>query len=88
MAREYCRPGCGQCLNACPVGLPIDDILRYAMYYDGYRSEQVAIAKYARLPAAVRGEACLSCAAPCQGACPFDLPIRAKVVRAQRSLRA
>lgn len=88
VAREYCRPGCGQCLSACPAGLPIDDILRYAMYHDAYDSALVARAKYARLPERVRGADCVSCAAPCQGACPFDLPIRAKVVRANQLLSA
>ncbi len=88
VAREYCRPACGQCLPACPAGLPIDDILRYAMYYDGYGSARVARAKYARLPERVRGADCLTCAAPCQGACPFELPIRAKVARARQLLSA
>ncbi|MBI5506906.1 MAG: aldo/keto reductase [Deltaproteobacteria bacterium] len=88
VAREYCRPGCGQCLDACPAGLPIDDILRYAMYHDGYGSTRVARAKYARLPQRVRGTDCLTCAAPCQGACPFELPIRTKIVRAHQLLSA
>lgn len=88
VAREYCRPGCGQCLAACPAGVPVDDILRYAMYYDGYASYEVARAKYARLPVSSRARDCASCSAPCQVACPFELPVHAKVVRAHRLLSA
>src|SRR5207253_6717128 len=25
IARDYCRPGCGECLDACPYGVPVDD---------------------------------------------------------------
>ena len=25
---EYCTPGCGDCLDACPASIPIDDVLR------------------------------------------------------------
>ena len=31
IAHEYCRPGCGQCLDHCPNDVPVDDVLRYGM---------------------------------------------------------
>ncbi|MFQ5352367.1 MAG: aldo/keto reductase, partial [Candidatus Binatia bacterium] len=48
---EYCRPGCGECLDACPAELPIDDILRYVMYFDSYGAEREAIVGYSRMVA-------------------------------------
>lgn len=86
VARQYCRPGCGECLDACPAGLPIDDVLRYSMYYEGYGSERVAMAKYQRLDASRQASVCADCSAPCQGACPFDLPIRDRMQKAHRLL--
>lgn len=86
VARQYCRPGCGECLEACPAGLPIDDVLRYSMYYEGYGSERVAMAKYQRLDASRQASVCADCSAPCQGACPFELPIRDRMQKAHRLL--
>ena len=96
---DYCRPGCGQCLSSCPHGVPVDDVLRYTMYYDSYGDERTAMRDYARLERAAgdarrRGlnkpstaEACLGCPAPCQQACPYKLPIREKLVRAHGLLK-
>jgi predicted aldo/keto reductase-like oxidoreductase len=90
VTHQYCRPGCGECLDACPAGLPIDDVLRYAMYYEGYGSERIAMARYARLARRVPGvagaEACAGCSAPCQSACPFGIPVRERMVHADRLL--
>lgn len=86
VAKAYCRPGCGSCLDACPEGLPIPDVLRYAMYYETYGAERSAMAKYARLGADRTASACAGCAAPCQSACPFDLPVGERMSRAHRLL--
>ena len=84
---DYCRPHCGQCLGACPNGLPIDTVLRYDMYYADYRREAIAREKYAKLVAAkLDAGACAACPAPCAGTCPYELPIRAKMVRAHERL--
>ena len=53
-----------------------------------YGREDFAREKYARLATARNASACLDCPAPCAGACPFELPIRAKMVRAHERLRA
>ncbi len=85
---DYCRPHCGACLDRCPNGLPIDTVLRYDMYFADYGRETAAREKYAKLGASRDASACLGCPAPCAGACPFELPIRAKMVRAHERLRA
>ena len=82
---EYCRPGCGACLDQCPSDVPIDDVLRHEMYARNYRRERIAMEEYARLT--INGSACLDCAAPCERSCPFDLPIRQRLLEADRQLR-
>ena len=42
ITREYCRPGCGACLDNCPYDVPVDDIFRYAMYSENYRQPRSA----------------------------------------------
>jgi uncharacterized protein len=79
IARDYCRPGCGACLDHCPYGVPVDDVFRYAMYFENYGQQQDARQKYARLSAEHNASRCAGCAAPCQAACPFDIPIGEKL---------
>lgn len=86
VANDYCRPGCGDCLDACPYGVPVNDIMRYAMYFESYGQEKEAMRKYAKLDAAVRADHCAGCAAPCEAKCDFGLPIRDKLMRAHRML--
>jgi predicted aldo/keto reductase-like oxidoreductase len=81
IARNYCRPGCGECLDACPYDVPVNDIFRYAMYFENYGLEKEALRKYARIASEHNASQCLSCAAPCEAACPFDIPVRAKMNR-------
>jgi predicted aldo/keto reductase-like oxidoreductase len=50
IAHEYCRPGCGQCLEHCPNDVPVDDVLRYGMYAEGLRLGVQAREQYAALP--------------------------------------
>ena len=88
VTKQYCRPGCGECLGACPVGLPVNDVLRYSMYYESYGSERVAMAKYAGLAEGRQAGACADCSAPCQAACPFEIPIRKQMTKAHRLLSA
>jgi len=89
VSAEYCRPGCGECLDDCPHDVAVDDVLRYAMYYDTYGQQREATRLYERM-AAQRGhgtEVCLACSAPCERACPQGIAIRNKLVRADRLLR-
>jgi predicted aldo/keto reductase-like oxidoreductase len=80
VTRNYCRPGCGACLDHCPAGVPIDDVFRFAMYFENYGLQRDAMEQYARIPAALNASQCATCPAPCQTHCPFELPIRQKMM--------
>lgn len=81
IAQDYCRPGCGECLPSCPYEVPVNDIFRYAMYYENYGQQRLAMEAYSTLPASNNASQCLSCSAPCQQACPFGIPIKEKMLR-------
>ncbi len=83
----YCRPGCGDCLDSCPYEVPIDDILRYQMYARSYGQEKIAMTDYARVDEERNAAQCASCAAPCESACPYDIPIRDRLTQAHRELK-
>jgi hypothetical protein len=82
---EYCRPGCGDCLDHCPHEIPVDDVLRYQMYARNYGRERQAMQQYARLQ--IDGSECTYCPAPCETASPFGLPIRKRLLASERQLR-
>lgn len=82
----YCRPGCGACLDACPHGVAIDDVLRAEMYATRYGDADAGRKLYTSI-----GEAasrCLDCNAPCAGTCPFGLDVPAQTQAAHRMLSA
>ena len=68
-----CRPHCGACLGACPEGVPIHDVLRHRMYFEGFGAQKEAMRLYGEL--AVDASVCGDCAAPCANACPVGIPI-------------
>jgi predicted aldo/keto reductase-like oxidoreductase len=71
---SHCRHGCGDCLSACPRGVPIDEVLRARMYAVDYGNAPLARDEYARLGAAA--SPCLTCSAqPCADACAHGIPI-------------
>jgi len=82
----HCRPGCGACLASCPRKLPINDILRYQMYFEDYGEEKHAMAKYAALPPVSRASACAGCEAPCLGACPYGVAVAERMRLAHEQL--
>jgi predicted aldo/keto reductase-like oxidoreductase len=86
IAHDYCRLGCGDCLDACPSGVPVNDVMRYATYAENYGREREAMRLYARLDPPHRADQCASCSAPCEGHCRFQLPIRDKLARAHTML--
>jgi len=42
---------------------------------------------YAHLPVTRNASRCIDCQAPCQPACPFEIPIKEKLLQADRLLR-
>ncbi|HXG21566.1 MAG TPA: aldo/keto reductase [Methylomirabilota bacterium] len=87
VANTYCRPGCGACLSSCPSDVPINDVLRYTMYYENYGQQRLGMEKYARLAQVRNASQCIGCTAPCEQACPFQIPIKEQLQRADRLLR-
>jgi len=82
---DYCQPHCGRCLDACEYALPINDILRYRMYFKDYGWEKEGMRRYAKLEQ--NASHCASCSAPCAGKCPIGVPIREKMMDADSVLR-
>ena len=82
---SQCRYGCGLCLEACPEGVPIDEVLRTRMYGEDYGDRPLARGDYAALG---RGaEACVSCAhQACRGACPYGIDIPELTAESHRKL--
>ncbi len=70
---RHCRPHCGACLGSCPEGVPIDDVLRYRMYFEDFGAEKEAMRLYAKLES--DASVCRGCPAPCLSACPDGIPI-------------
>lgn len=71
---EYCRTGCGECLDTCPSKVNIASILRYQMYFEDYGMEKRALEAYASLKQ--KADVCNTCTtASCEKACPYNLPV-------------
>lgn len=73
---SHCRAHCGVCLDTCPEGLPIHDVLRHRMYFEHFGAQKEGMRLYGALPR--NASVCSSCAAPCTNACPdgVDIPGR------------
>jgi predicted aldo/keto reductase-like oxidoreductase len=73
VARTYCQPHCGECLDACPERLAVNDVLRYRMYFEDYGDQKEALRLYSKLEK--NAAVCTGCSAPCLGSCPVGIPI-------------
>lgn len=73
----FCQ-GCGRCLEQCPAGLPIPDLMRAYMYAYGYR--QPALAQSLLDSLALPPGACEGCSV-CAVECPNRWDIAEKVRR-------
>jgi uncharacterized protein len=82
---DYCQPHCGRCLDSCEYTLPINDVLRYRMYFKDYGWEKEGMRHYAKLER--NASVCAACRAPCAGSCPIGVPIREKMMDAHRLLQ-
>ncbi|MCP5039541.1 MAG: aldo/keto reductase [bacterium] len=86
LTREsHCRPHCGVCLDRCPEGVPIHDVLRHRMYYEDYGAQKEAIRGYAALPR--QADACGNCLAPCANGCAYGIDIPERMRGAHDLLR-
>lgn len=83
---HYCRPGCSYCLESCPHHLPINDILRYKLYFENYGNEKYAMSMYSKLPPSRRATLCQSCSGICESSCPFHVRIRSKMLESHSEL--
>lgn len=83
-AGDYCQPHCGVCLDSCAYQLPINDVLRYRMYFKDYGWQKEGMRLYAKLD--TNAGACIGCAAPCAHTCPIGVPIQEKMLDAHRLL--
>ena len=84
IAGSYCAPHCGACLDSCPEGLAINDVLRHRMYFEDYGWEKEGMRQYARLER--NASVCASCSAPCLGSCPIGVRIQERMVGAHELL--
>lgn len=85
---HYCRVSCRECLASCPHGVAVNEILRYAMYFENYGMEKGAVELYGSLDPAKKPMACVSCDGPCEAACPHGLAVRNRLVFAHSILSA
>lgn len=85
IAGTHCFVHCGSCLDSCPVSLPINDVLRYRMYFEDYGDQKQAMQLYAKLDR--QADACATCSAPCIGTCPSGIDIKARMTGAHNMLR-
>jgi predicted aldo/keto reductase-like oxidoreductase len=84
IAGTHCFAHCGACLDTCPNGVAINDVLRHRMYFEDYGDQKQAMQLYAKLDP--QADACITCTAPCAGACPEGVPIRERLIGAHEKL--
>ena len=82
----YCRVSCRECLSACPYGVAVNNVLRYAMYFEHYGMERHALRQYGELAAGQQAERCGDCAGHCRNSCPFGLKIQERLTISHRLL--
>jgi predicted aldo/keto reductase-like oxidoreductase len=85
LGSRYCRHGCDACTGACPVGLEVSTIMRYAYYFEHQSRERDAMVRYRELEGHDASH-CLGCDAPCSQACPYGLDVQANLLEAHARL--
>jgi predicted aldo/keto reductase-like oxidoreductase len=99
--RIECRYGCADCVDACPLRVPIADVLRVRMYAEDYGDVELARSTYATLslsdavvaarPIPVDGVAavCMHCThQACRSSCGYGLDVADLTVRAHLAVLA
>jgi aryl-alcohol dehydrogenase-like predicted oxidoreductase len=82
---QYCRHACVECVDACPVQMPVSTIMRYAYYYEGQGLEKHAMSLYAGLDG-TGASACMDCAGHCAGACRYGIDIQPSLLQVHNLL--
>jgi len=77
----YCRM-CGECDGHCLKGLPVADVLRYAMYADGYGQFELGRDHFKKLPLELASVRCGDCPT-CTVKCRFGVKVPQRLSRAQ-----
>jgi predicted aldo/keto reductase-like oxidoreductase len=80
----YCR-GCGSCAGQCRNGLPVADVVRFAMYAQGYGEFRLARENFLALPEAARQVRCEDCRS-CTVRCPNGVRVPDRLRWAQNIL--
>jgi aryl-alcohol dehydrogenase-like predicted oxidoreductase len=81
IAPFYCRL-CGDCAGQCQKGLPVQDILRFATYADGYGQFALGRERYLQLAPEHLAAKCGDCQG-CTVECPHGVKVAREVARAQ-----
>ena len=76
-AAGYCQ-SCTRCRRVCPAGVDTTGILRALAYHESYGKTGRAREAYADIESGRRATACRDCGA-CEKACPFRVPVRARL---------
>lgn len=84
----YCRVSCRECLSSCPHSVAVNDVLRYAMYFEYYGLESEAMTQYAALEPSRKPLGCSTCPGMCELACPYGLKVKERLLRAHDILTA
>ena len=77
----YCR-GCGTCSASCRLGLAVPDLVRFAMYSEGYGEYRLGREQFLSLPEDSREPRCSGCS-ECNVRCPNGVRVAERVRRAQ-----
>jgi uncharacterized protein len=84
--RELIRPTycnmCGQCDGMCPKGLPVQDVLRFATYAEGYGQFTLGRERFQELAAEHANIRCGECPV-CTVQCPHGVQVADRLIRAQ-----
>lgn len=78
---DICR-FCGSCSGSCPQGLPVADLVRFAMYADYYGQFSLGRERFLELAEDVRMVKCADCSG-CVVSCPNGVRIADRLIRAQ-----
>jgi aryl-alcohol dehydrogenase-like predicted oxidoreductase len=77
----YCRM-CGECDGTCRKGLPVEDVLRFLTYADGYGQFALARERFLELDPAHASAKCGDCPG-CTVQCPHGVRVAERMIRAQ-----